>query len=201
MFKNKFILAAVVLVIGFTLFYSLRTSQPYDKLKNTERETYKQTMLQMENTPIDLDLFDHFDYFDPKELYKVTTTFQKSTNAPAFSIQMTDGSSIAMPQSGTATFELNGKKHSVLLFDEDDHYLLPFMDETNGIETYGGGRYINIPKENLDGDQLEIDFNDAHNFYCVYSERFICPVPPKENKILTRIEAGERVHQKEEKSN
>ena len=65
---------------------------------------------------------------------------------------------------------------------------LPFSDETNGIESYGGGRYIDlrIPE----GNTLIIDFNSAYNPYCAYNDKYSCPIVPRENYLRTRIEAG-----------
>ena len=59
---------------------------------------------------------------------------------------------------------------------------------TNGEETYGGGRYIDltIPK----GDVLIIDFNKAYSPLCAYSYKYSCPIPPAENDLKLRIEAG-----------
>ncbi len=109
-------------------------------------------------------------------------------------ILMTDSTQSEIKKAGEATFMLNGENYTVSLFDEGKIYLLPFRDLTSGKETYGGGRYINIPKDNLVGDKIEIDFNNAHNFYCAYNERYVCPIPPKENFIKTEIKVGEKVY-------
>jgi uncharacterized protein (DUF1684 family) len=70
----------------------------------------------------------------------------------------------------------------------EDYLFLPFLDETNGFETYGGGRYLDlrIPV----GDTIEIDFNTAYNPFCAYNEKYSCPIVPRENYLQTRIEAG-----------
>ena len=105
---------------------------------------------------------------------------------------MTDSTQTEIKKAGTATFSLDGKTFIVNVFDEGEYFLFPFRDLTSGKETYGGGRFINIPKDKLKDDKLEIDFNNAHNFYCAYNESFICPIPPKENLINTEIKAGEK---------
>ena len=60
----------------------------------------------------------------------------------------------------------------------------------NGVETFGGGRYIqwHVPGGKTD----EIDFNNAFNPYCVYNPKTKCPIPPEENHLNVRIEAGEK---------
>ena len=69
-----------------------------------------------------------------------------------------------------------------------DHLFLPFTDNTNGVETYGGGRYIDlkIPA----GNTINIDFNKAYNPYCAYSDKYSCPIPPPENHLDIEIKAG-----------
>ena len=65
---------------------------------------------------------------------------------------------------------------------------LPFNDLTNGNKSYGGGRYIDleIPKENT----IVIDFNKAYNPYCAYNNDYSCPIPPPENELNVKINAG-----------
>ncbi len=74
---------------------------------------------------------------------------------------------------------------------EDNSLFIPFKDETSGIECYGGGRYIefDIPEE---GDTVYLDFNKAYNPYCAYNHKFSCVIPPPENWLPVRIEAGEK---------
>ena len=69
-----------------------------------------------------------------------------------------------------------------------DHLFLPFTDKTNGFESYGGGRYIDlrIPAT----DSLLLDFNQSYNPYCAYTTGYNCPIPPKENALPIKIEVG-----------
>ena len=69
----------------------------------------------------------------------------------------------------------------------EDYLFVPFGDETNGHETYGGGRYVEVER----GDWV-LDFNQAYNPYCAYSGRWSCPKVPQENLLDVRIEAGTR---------
>lgn len=98
---------------------------------------------------------------------------------------------------GEAHFTLLGKSCVLNLFKSttpykepgyEDYLFLPFTDLTSGDGSYGGGRYLDqrIPK----GDTIIIDFNRAYNPYCAYSHRYSCPIPPEENDLPIRIEAG-----------
>ena len=70
---------------------------------------------------------------------------------------------------------------------------LPFKDLTNGKETYGGGRFMDILIP--DTDKIILDFNKAYNPYCAFSHRYSCPLPPFENWLKTEIPAGEKLKQ------
>lgn len=71
-----------------------------------------------------------------------------------------------------------------------DYLFIPFTDATSGNETYEGGRYIdlNIPTS----DNITLNFNKAYHPYCAYTEGYNCPIPPTENHLPIKIEAGVR---------
>ena len=74
---------------------------------------------------------------------------------------------------------------------------LPFSDATSGHETYGGGRYLldTIKGADLGTDAnglTVLDFNFAYNPSCSYSDRYICPLAPPENRISVPVRGGER---------
>lgn len=72
-----------------------------------------------------------------------------------------------------------------------DSLFVPFKDDTSGRETYVAGRYLDLKPE-PDGT-YSLDFNDAYNPYCAYSNSYSCPLPPAENDLPVPIEAGERL--------
>jgi uncharacterized protein (DUF1684 family) len=78
----------------------------------------------------------------------------------------------------------------VYVSTEGGDYFIPFVDATAPVETYGAGRYLE--PEDLGGGQLLVDFNLAYNPYCAYNDRWSCPIPPRANRIVARIEAGEK---------
>jgi uncharacterized protein (DUF1684 family) len=73
----------------------------------------------------------------------------------------------------------------------EDMGWIPFHDVTNNVETYGGGRYLDIE---LRPDGLAVvDFNLASNPYCVYNAYdFNCAIPPASNRLPFPIRAGEK---------
>lgn len=71
-----------------------------------------------------------------------------------------------------------------------DYLFLGFTDQTTGNETYGAGRYIDLVVSS--NNYYTIDFNRAYNPYCAYSDKYSCPIPPAENRLPFRVNAGEK---------
>lgn len=73
---------------------------------------------------------------------------------------------------------------------------LPFRDQTNGHETYGGGRYLLDTIKHADlgqlGGGLVLDFNYAYNPSCAYNDQWHCPLAPPENRLPITIPVGEK---------
>ncbi len=99
---------------------------------------------------------------------------------------------------GKASFRIAGKDFELFVYQDaspmsqklyKDHLFVPFTDLTSGEETYGGGRYLDlmIPE---DKTKIIIDFNKAYHPYCAYTDGYSCPIPPVDNFIDHRIEAG-----------
>jgi uncharacterized protein (DUF1684 family) len=68
---------------------------------------------------------------------------------------------------------------------------VPFGDLTNGDETYRGGRFLELDQTTT--GLYDLDFNRAYNPFCVFNASYVCPVPPRENRLLTAIRAGEKL--------
>ena len=64
-----------------------------------------------------------------------------------------------------------------------------FRDMTSGTKTYALGRYVDVKK--LPAGNYLLDFNDAYNPACAFSDHYNCPIPPKANSLKVAIRAGE----------
>ncbi|WP_308993066.1 DUF1684 domain-containing protein [Mariniflexile litorale] len=141
--------------------------------------------------------FEGLEFFKFDTTYVVTAALQRTPNTAYFNMKTTTDRVSKERVYGILTFELNGTSYKLNIYQGkdlikregyEDYLFLPFLDETNGLESYGGGRYIDarIPK----GDTMEIDFNKAYNPYCAYNDKYSCPIVPRENYLKIRIEAG-----------
>jgi uncharacterized protein (DUF1684 family) len=113
----------------------------------------------------------------------------------SFQIPTSDGKLRPAHRAGTFSFELSGAPRRLTAYSMNDgrpeSLFLPFLDETSGHETYGAGRYLDLEPD--DDGTYAIDFNLAYHPSCVYAPQFSCPLTPPENRLATRIEAGERL--------
>lgn len=131
--------------------------------------------------------------------YVVIATVKRTPDAPLFKMETTSNRTPLYQQYAIATFILKGKKEQLRIyqsqdskfsFDYKDYLFLPFKDTTNGVDTYEGGRYVDVFISNIINNTILIDFNKAYNPYCAYNHNYSCPIPPSENHMDTAIEAG-----------
>jgi uncharacterized protein len=97
---------------------------------------------------------------------------------------------------GALVFEYGGKKYRLDAISErgsENELFVMFTDATSGRETYGGGRQLYTALPNADGEVI-LDFNKAYNWPCVFTEYATCPIPPPQNRLPIRIEAGEKMY-------
>lgn len=95
---------------------------------------------------------------------------------------------------GAVVFEREGKTYKIDAVDEgDDNLFLIIADQTSGDETYGGGRFMYVKKPDSTGT-IGLDFNKAYNPPCVFTKYATCPLPPLQNYLKLKIEAGEKMY-------
>lgn len=137
----------------------------------------------------------HFYAID--KAYKVEAMFKRTAEEKIFSMKTSGSTTKDYVKYGEATFTLKGKEYKLNVYQSidlakqrkyRDYLFIPFRDLTSGKETYGGGRYIDltIPSDST----LVINFNKAYHPYCAYTEGYNCPIPPRENTLSVKIEAG-----------
>ncbi len=93
---------------------------------------------------------------------------------------------------GAVVFDWQGRTYRIDALEggEDGSLFLVFGDQTNGKETYGAGRFLDTDPPR-DGTVV-VDFNTAYNPPCAFTAFATCPLPPAQNKLALRVEAGEK---------
>lgn len=185
----------------FVMIASLLKAQTYNDDILAHREKYKQDFLAEERSPIKEKDIQFLRFYDPDENYKVKSTFVKTENAAPFDMATMNGKTKKYVEYGTLTFVLDDKLNqlkvyqSIALMEDSvykDYLFLPFTDETNGDETYAGGRYLDFKTGDIKNGLFTLDFNKAYNPYCAFSDGYSCPKPPKENELKLKVLAGEK---------
>lgn len=147
--------------------------------------------------PEDLEHFEGLAFFPIDPDYRVEASLRLTPDSEPFQMPMTKSRVVLYRKYGEAAFELKGTVLTLVVYqnldlvkDEKyrDYLFLPFKDLTNGVETYGGGRYIDLTIP--EGKTIIIDFNRSYNPYCAYNHKYSCPVPPDENRLDVEIRAG-----------
>lgn len=132
-------------------------------------------------------------WFPARESYRVVAAWVPNTTPTTIPIPNVLGQVQEMPSPGHAVFTLNGKKlrlDPVLEEPDASELFFIFRDETAPSETYGAGRFLysEMPKDGT----LVLDFNKAYSPPCAFTPYATCPLPPKQNRLPVRIEAGEK---------
>ena len=145
----------------------------------------------------DLKVFKNLNFFELDSTFVVTGVLKRTPNAEFFEMKTTTNRLSRERVFGIITVNLQNKRYRLNVYQGEenmqslgnkDYLFLPFIDDTNGEESYAGGRYIDlrIPE----GDSIVIDFNKAYNPYCDYNTKFSCPIVPRENYIDIPVKAG-----------
>jgi uncharacterized protein len=131
-------------------------------------------------------------WYPPDEAYKVEARFVPYPGGKTLSIVNIIDEISKQPCPGYAEFELHGKVHRLDAIQEGEGLFFVFRDATAGDTTYGASRFLDIDQQPKANESFTLDFNKAYNPPCSFSEYTTCPLPPKQNILKTRIEAGEK---------
>ena len=128
-------------------------------------------------------------WFPVRESYRVQARFVSYEQPKSMTVPNILGDTYQLPSPGYAVFELEGRELRLEPVVEDQELFFIFRDMTAGKETYGSGRflYAELPHDG----KVELDFNKAENPPCAFTQYATCPLPPKQNVLPVRVEAGE----------
>lgn len=141
--------------------------------------------------------FTGLEYFPVDPAYRVSARFVPHDPPREIEIPTVLGTAEPMLAPGYVEFELAGRTQRlepvVSQLDADEYFFI-FKDGTSGEETYGAGRflYADAPEKGV----MTLDFNRAYNPPCVFTPFATCPLPPRQNWMDVRVEAGEKTYGK-----
>ncbi len=198
------VISGLIAIFVYTLLQSSNTGKDpvtYAQEVEQERQEKNASFQSDEDSPLPPDQRNKFTgltYYPVKPEMRIIARLEQLPQAEYMQIQTSTGSSENYRRWGWAHFQLQNQQLKLLILQpttgETDHLFIPFADETSARETYGAGRYLEVPEP--EGNKIIVDFNQAYNPYCAYNERYTCPLPPQENLLPVAIEAGEKTYEK-----
>lgn len=167
---------------------------------NSYQTNLKKEWENPETTPLkedEKDSFQGIQFFPIDKKYILNADFTPIENGKTIPFPTSAKKIKHYKEYGKLNFKLNGNLHELTIYQSDppiegyeNSLFLPFMDETNGDTSYGGGRYLDLEISDIQDNKMIIDFNKAYNPYCAYSKYYNCPIPPANNYLNTEIKAG-----------
>ena len=149
------------------------------RLKDTESRTRRE--------------FKGLEYYpiDPK--WRIEARFEPYQPAKTIPITNVLGMTDDESSTGALAFEVGGKTYRIdpILEKGETDLFVMIADDTTGTETYGAGRYLYVSPPDGTG-KVVIDFNKAYSPPCAFTNFATCPLPPRQNHLPFRIEAGEK---------
>lgn len=192
--KKCFVIAAWILTMGLPL-----SGQSWVDTLFQSRADTRSSLMADPRLAFDADDLEGLHWFDPDSDYRVMSKVTLLQDQPTLEIPTYSGVQKPYRPVLKLEFDLHGQEMELTVYEYAapgmtsrlSPFFLPFKDYTNSVTTYGGGRYINVPRGILQEDYYLLDFNGAYNPLCAYGDGFNCPVPPRENHLNIEILAGE----------
>jgi uncharacterized protein (DUF1684 family) len=131
-------------------------------------------------------------YFPVDPSWRLEARVEANASPKPVTVPNVLGAETSEPSPGTLVFERGGKTYRLtpVLEEGESDWFVIFGDATNGKDTYGAGRFLYVAPAK--GGRTVIDFNKAYNPPCVFTDYATCPLPPPQNRLPIRVEAGEK---------
>jgi len=147
--------------------------------------------------PQDKPQFKGLEYYPIDPSYRFELELYEHPEKQAVRMAYTKGNEQAFLHWGEFRFKIGGKEQALQAYrsnPQEEMLFVPFRDATSGKETYGAGRYLDLEleRDRTSEGKWILDFNQAYNPWCVYSEAYTCPFVPTENWLEVPIQAGEK---------
>ena len=143
--------------------------------------------------------FTGLDWYNPDPAFRVLAKVERFANSDTLEFPTSAGTIKSFIRYAQLIVTVDGITDTLEAFrsiQNIDHpvysklLFVPFTDLNTGVTCYGGGRYLDPPLS--EESTLILDFNEAYNPYCAYSDGWFCPIPPRQNDLRFAVNAGEK---------
>lgn len=168
-----------VLSLGTLRFYLIRRGEQFGiRVKDSEAEARKK--------------FHGIPTYPVSAAWRIEGRFEPANPPRKVPVPNVLGMVEQLDSPGTVVFTVNGQEYRLEPVQEpgSTQLFIIFGDLTNRTDTYGAGRFLysDLPKDG----KVVLDFNRAYNPPCAFSPYATCPLPPPQNRLKVRVEAGEK---------
>jgi len=130
--------------------------------------------------------------FPHDDAWAIAGVFHPAAEGQSIVIESVDGYEREEPAVGTISLEVDGDAVDLTVWgDLDDELEAVIADGTSNVDAYRF-RFLPIDVPGADGG-VTVDFNRAYLPPCAFSDHYVCPLPPLNNRLAARVEAGERI--------
>jgi uncharacterized protein (DUF1684 family) len=191
----------LTLIFSVSTVLGISQSDNYCKSIKEHRQHYKSEFLSDQRAPLKQEDLSNLRFYKAKKKYKIQCSATLTPESIPFEMPTYSGITKPFKKYADLQFELGGQAYTLCAYQNlnllkmpmyKNHLFIPFKDKTNDVDTYGGGRYIDMETHDIEKGVLTLDFNKAYNPWCAYSDGYNCPIPPLENHLSIELKAGEK---------
>lgn len=207
----NYFLKAIKLYTVILIFISCKAEKNESEIKIINDQSYfssvekfrmsTNSFFESQDSPLEDSMKTNFiglQYFSIDTVFRIPALYETIKDGEIFKIAVSGSSGDNYQTVGKLHFNLSGKHLTLEIYEnqtlkasENPYFFIPFSDNTNGKETYGGGRYLDFTPPAT--ENMILDFNMAYQPYCAYNHAYSCPIPTTANKLNIEIRAGERL--------
>jgi hypothetical protein len=141
--------------------------------------------------------FEGLNYYPLDEAYRFELELREHDDKRIVTLDATGGDERSVARWGEFRFVVDGRTWTLQAYRTDPgegRLFVPFRDATADTETYPRGRYLDLapPVHRTAEGTWMLDFNEAYNPWCAYTDGYSCVIPPPENSLDLSIRAGEK---------
>ncbi|WP_294674152.1 DUF1684 domain-containing protein [uncultured Fluviicola sp.] len=189
------------ILLFLSIFYAIGNAFSQDHYADSltaERKKHEKEFLSQVLNEEERRIHPEICFFPVDKSFIVEADFVKDVGA-AFAMPMSKERTVYYRKMGTLSFRINDTLCTLNVYQNLDlagkkefknYYFVPFKDATTAVSTYGAGKYLDCYFSRKT-KKVRLDFNTSYHPYCAYSDRYSCPIVPKENTIPVSITAGE----------
>lgn len=136
--------------------------------------------------------FKPIEYFPANKTFRVPAVLDRFDEPKQVRVDTVVTGLDYRPQSpGKLNFAIAGEWFELEAYQSGERLFIIFGDATSGRETYPAGRFLYASMPDDSGITM-LDFNKAYNPPCAFNDFATCPVASPQNRLKTKIIAGER---------